>query len=116
LQWLIDGTSRRPSFNYWGRDISRWNAGSTPAKLLVIFSPPGFEQYFAEVVGDEEIDTVTFIESGMAVAHKYHLDIVGLPRGQAGRQSPSEKLHSPGTKFLVCIEPQVYAGSPADEA
>jgi mannose-6-phosphate isomerase-like protein (cupin superfamily) len=58
-----------------------WNAGSTPAKLLVIFSPAGFEQYFVEVVGDEVIDTATFIERGMAVAQKYHLDIVGPPLG-----------------------------------
>jgi oxalate decarboxylase/phosphoglucose isomerase-like protein (cupin superfamily) len=45
-----------------------WNAGSTPAKLLVIFSPAGFEQFFVEVVGDEEIDTATFVERGMAAA------------------------------------------------
>ncbi len=28
-----------------------WNAGATPAKLLIIFSPPGFEQAFVEVWG-----------------------------------------------------------------
>jgi quercetin dioxygenase-like cupin family protein len=57
------------------------NAGSTPAKLLVILSPPGFEQYFIEIVGDEEIDTATFIERGMAAAQKYNLEIVGPPLG-----------------------------------
>jgi mannose-6-phosphate isomerase-like protein (cupin superfamily) len=58
-----------------------WNAGSTPAKLLVIVSPPGIEQFLAEVIGDEEIDTATFIERAMALAHKYHMEIVGPPRG-----------------------------------
>ncbi|HEU0075549.1 MAG TPA: cupin domain-containing protein [Dehalococcoidia bacterium] len=58
-----------------------WNAGSTPAKLLVLFSPGGFEDYFAEVVGEGNIDTETFIARGMAVAEKYHLDIVGPPLG-----------------------------------
>ncbi len=58
-----------------------WNAGPTPAKLLGIFSPPAFEQFFVEVVGDEEIDTATFVERGMAVAEKYNLEIVGPPLG-----------------------------------
>ena len=47
-----------------------WNAGSTPAKLLVIFSPPGFEQFFFET-GDEEID----------IAEKYKIEVVGPPLG-----------------------------------
>ena len=47
-----------------------WNVGSTPAKLLVIFSPPGFEQFFFEV-GDEGID----------VAEKYNIEVVGPPLG-----------------------------------
>lgn len=58
-----------------------WNAGSTPAKLLGIFSPAGFEQFFVEVVGDGEIDTATFVQRGMAVAQKYNLQIVGPPLG-----------------------------------
>jgi quercetin dioxygenase-like cupin family protein len=58
-----------------------WNTGPTHAKLLAIFSPPGFEQFFVEVVGDEEVDTATFVERGMAVAEKYNLEIVGPPLG-----------------------------------
>ena len=58
-----------------------WNAGPTPAKLLAIFSPPGFERFFVEVVGDEEVDMATFVERGMAVAEKYNLEIVGPPLG-----------------------------------
>jgi mannose-6-phosphate isomerase-like protein (cupin superfamily) len=58
-----------------------WNAGSTPAKLLGIVSPPGFEQFFIEVVGEEEIDAATLVERGMAAAQKYNLEIVGPPLG-----------------------------------
>ena len=58
-----------------------WNAGEGVAKLLVLFSPTGMEEYFAEVVGEGGIDTETFISRGMAVAEKYHLEIVGPPLG-----------------------------------
>jgi mannose-6-phosphate isomerase-like protein (cupin superfamily) len=58
-----------------------WNAGSTPARLLVIVSPPGFEQMFAEAVGDGEIDYATFVERVKAIAHNYNLEIVGPPLG-----------------------------------
>jgi quercetin dioxygenase-like cupin family protein len=56
------------------------NAGSTPAKLLGIVSPPGFEQFFIEVAGEEEVDTATFAERGMAAAQKYNMEIVGPPQ------------------------------------
>ena len=62
-----------------------WNAGPTPAKLLVIFSPPGFEQAFVEVFGErgeeEEIDHATYVERIMAVSEKYNQEIVGPPLG-----------------------------------
>ncbi len=61
-----------------------WNAGPTPAKLLVIFSPPGFEQAFVEVWGEreeEEMDNATYIERLMAVSEKYNQEIVGPPLG-----------------------------------
>jgi quercetin dioxygenase-like cupin family protein len=58
-----------------------WNAGPNPAKLLVIVSPPGFEQIFTEVVGDGEIDAATFVERVSALAPKYHMEITGPPRG-----------------------------------
>lgn len=58
-----------------------WNAGMSPAKLLVIVSPPGMEEYLTEVVGDQEIDTATFVEKVTEVAEKYHMTIVGPPLG-----------------------------------
>ena len=63
-----------------------WNVGPTPAKLLVIFSPPGFEQFFFEVWGErgedeEEMDHATHIERLKAVSEKYNVEIVGPPLG-----------------------------------
>jgi mannose-6-phosphate isomerase-like protein (cupin superfamily) len=58
-----------------------WNAGPTPAKFLGILSPPGFEQFFVETIGDEEIDSVTFGERAMPVTEKYNLEVVGPPLG-----------------------------------
>ena len=59
-----------------------WNTGSTPAKLLAIFSPPGFENYFMET-GEEgkEPDIAAYMEKANAVAEKYHLEITGPPLG-----------------------------------
>jgi hypothetical protein len=53
-----------------------WNAGALPAKFLVIVSPPGIEQFLAEVIGEGEIDTDTFIERSMALASKHNMEIV----------------------------------------
>jgi quercetin dioxygenase-like cupin family protein len=58
-----------------------WNAGQSPAKLLVIVSPPGMEDYLAEVIGNQELDAATFVEKGTAMAPKYQMQIVGSPRG-----------------------------------
>ena len=57
-----------------------FKAGSEPAKLLAIFSPPGFEQFFVEAVGSEKgIDTAAFVEKAMSIAEKYNLEVVGPP-------------------------------------
>ncbi len=65
-----------------GTSHTVWNAGSTPAKLLGIFSPPGFEEYFIETGDpDKEPETNAYIEKAMAVADKYNLEITGPPLG-----------------------------------
>ena len=59
-----------------------WSTGSVPAKVVAIFSPPGFEKYFIETgEADKEPDPNVFIEKAMAVADKYNLEIVGPPLG-----------------------------------
>jgi mannose-6-phosphate isomerase-like protein (cupin superfamily) len=58
-----------------------WNAGTTDPKILIIVSPPGFEQLFTEVVGDEVIDPATFVMRVSELAAKYQMEITGPPRG-----------------------------------
>jgi quercetin dioxygenase-like cupin family protein len=47
--------------------------GTEPAKMLVIISPAGFEQFFTE------IDSVTDIDKIMTLAPQYNLAIMGPP-------------------------------------
>ena len=65
-----------------GTSHTIWNTGSTPVKVLTIFSPPGFEGYFMET-GEEgkEPELAAYMEKANAVAEKYNLEIVGPPLG-----------------------------------
>jgi len=60
-----------------------WNQGSTPAKLLILISPPGFEQYFEELseglaaAGDS---TEAAMRIRKALSAKYDIEVVGPPR------------------------------------
>ena len=47
------------------------NAGTASAKVLVIISPAGFEQFFEEIAGPPDLDKIR------ALAPKYNLKIVG---------------------------------------
>ena len=49
------------------------NAGTASAKLLILISPAGFEQFFEEIAGPPDLAKI------MALAPKYHLEIVGPP-------------------------------------
>ena len=65
-----------------GTTHTTWNTGSIPAKLLAIFSPPGFEEYFIETgEEDKEPEPTAYIEKAMAVSEKYNLEITGPPLG-----------------------------------
>lgn len=47
--------------------------GPGPAKLLEIFSPPGFERFFEEIAGLSDIDQIK------GIAEKYNLEFPGPP-------------------------------------
>jgi quercetin dioxygenase-like cupin family protein len=49
------------------------NVGTEPAKMLLIISPAGFEQFFTEIDGVTDVDTI------MALAPTYNLEIMGPP-------------------------------------
>jgi mannose-6-phosphate isomerase-like protein (cupin superfamily) len=52
------------------------NGGPAPAKVLVIISPAGFEQFFEEIAGPPDLEKIR------ALAPKYHLEIVGRHRSR----------------------------------
>ena len=53
--------------------------GQEPAKLLAIFSPPGFEQFFDEAVDLDITGTEAYVAKATALAEKYNMEIVGPP-------------------------------------
>ena len=60
-----------------------WCEGPAPAKLLILISPPGFEQYFGELgpalaaAGDSPEAAMTVRQ---ALSAKYDIEVVGAPR------------------------------------
>jgi quercetin dioxygenase-like cupin family protein len=57
------------------------NVGTTPSKILVTITPGGFERFFEEV-SRLPTDRPPDMEKIMAVAQKYHLEL--LPPSQGG--------------------------------
>ena len=65
-----------------GTSHTFWSTSPSPAKVLGIFSPPGFEHYFIETgEAEKEPETNAYREKAMAVAEKYNLEITGPPLG-----------------------------------
>lgn len=66
-----------------GLEHAYWNQGTTPAKMLITISPPGFERYFEELAeglaaaGD---DTEAAMSVRKALSEKYDIEVVGPPR------------------------------------
>ena len=58
-----------------------WRGSEQPTKILVIISPPQFENFFFDAVGDEKIDGQTFGERALQLADKYKVKFVGPPLG-----------------------------------
>jgi oxalate decarboxylase/phosphoglucose isomerase-like protein (cupin superfamily) len=60
-----------------------WNQGSSPAKMLVMMSPPGFVGYLEELaeglatVGDSE---EAAMELRRTLSEKHDIEVVGPPR------------------------------------
>ena len=66
-----------------GLDHAYWNAGKTPAKMLITISPPGFGRYFGELAEGLETagdDEQAAIGVRKALSEKYDIGVVGPPR------------------------------------
>jgi quercetin dioxygenase-like cupin family protein len=64
-----------------------WNQGPSPARMLLMMSPPGFERYLEELaeglmaVGD---DAEAAMSLRKELSEKYDIEIVGPPRQATG--------------------------------
>jgi mannose-6-phosphate isomerase-like protein (cupin superfamily) len=64
-----------------GRPHTFWNSGPTPARCLIVLSPPGFEAYFRELspllaaAGSDE----AAIEARVRLSARYDIEVVGPP-------------------------------------
>jgi mannose-6-phosphate isomerase-like protein (cupin superfamily) len=59
-----------------------WNQGSTPARLLIFISPPGFEQYFealAEGLAGAGDSSEAAMEVRQRLTATYDIEVVGPP-------------------------------------
>ena len=66
-----------------GLEHAYWNEGTTPAKMLITISPPGFERYFEELA-DGLAAAGDNAEAAMSVrkalSEKYDIEVVSPPR------------------------------------
>ena len=72
------------SFVFLPRNVVHtfWRATEKPVKILVIISPPEFEDFFFDIVGDkQEIDGEQFGERAMEISGRYNVEFVGPPLG-----------------------------------
>ena len=72
------------SFVFLPRNVVHtfWRATEKPVKILVIISPPEFEDFFFDIVGDkQEIDGEQFGERAMEISSRYNVEFVGPPLG-----------------------------------
>src|ERR671933_1429087 len=82
-QTTVDGAARTFFFVPKGIEHAFWNQGSTPARLLAMMSPPGFERYFeelAEVLAATGWSTEAAMEVRKILSEKHDIDVVGPPR------------------------------------
>jgi mannose-6-phosphate isomerase-like protein (cupin superfamily) len=84
--FLVDGVESSASTGTHvlapkGHPHTFWNAGQTPARCLIVLSPPGFEAYFRELGpllarAGSEADA---IEARRMLSARYDIEVVGPP-------------------------------------
>ena len=80
---ILDGSSGAHVFVPRGLAHTFWNQGPAAAKLLIVISPPGFEQYFQELseglaAAGDSVDAGLRVRQ--ALSAKYDIEVVGPPR------------------------------------
>lgn len=83
----VDGTAGAFFLVPAGLEHAFWNQGTSPAKMLITMSPPGFERYFEELaeglatIGDDAEAAHSVRKS---LSEKYDIEVVGPPRQATG--------------------------------
>ncbi len=85
-QQTIEGGSGAYVFIPRGLAHTYWNQGPTPARLLIVLSPPDFAPYFEELstalaAAEDSIEAAIRVRTLLSA--KYDIEVVGPPR-QAG--------------------------------
>ncbi len=66
-----------------GLEHAYWNQGTTPAKMLITISPPGFERYFeelAEGLAEAGDDAEAAMRVRKGLSKRYDIEVVGPPK------------------------------------
>jgi quercetin dioxygenase-like cupin family protein len=79
---VVYGESGDLIFKPRGQWHTFWNAGDTPARLLEIISPAGFERFFAELTDHPQDSAAPDLDAMAAGAARYgvELDFSSVPR------------------------------------
>ncbi len=83
----VDGATGAFFYVPKGLEHAFWNEDSTPARMLITMSPPGFERYFEELaeglaaVGD---DAEAAMNIRKALSERHDIEVVGPPRQATG--------------------------------
>jgi mannose-6-phosphate isomerase-like protein (cupin superfamily) len=83
----VDGAAGAFFYVPKGLEHAFWNQGPTPARMLIMISPPGFERYFEELAeglasaGEDEEATMSVRKK---LSEKYDIEVVGPPHQATG--------------------------------
>ena len=70
-----------------GLEHAFWNQGPTPAGMLIMMSPPGFERYFEELAEGRASagkDEEAIMSVRKTLSEKHDIEVVGPPRQATG--------------------------------
>ncbi len=83
----VDGAAGAFFYVPKGLEHAFWNQGPTPARMLIMMSPPGFERYVEELAeglasaGEDEEAAMSVRKS---LSEKHDIEVVGPPRQATG--------------------------------
>ena len=83
----VDGAAGAFFYVPKGLEHAFWNQGPTPARMLIMMSPPGFERYveeLAEGLASAGEDEVAAMSVRKTLSEKHDIEVVGPPHQATG--------------------------------